>query len=169
MPHVYVAAGSNIDPQRHLAQASRELARAFPDIRFSSWYRNRAVGFQGDDFINCVAAFTTEHPVQAVVERLHEIEMHCGRPRDAARWAPRSMDLDILLYGTLICSEPKLTLPRPDLLKRAYMLGPLAELAPDLMHPCAGLTIGELWQRFDRGAHPMQRMPAPAACPAGAG
>ena len=68
------------------------------------------------------------------------------------------MDLDVLLYDNVVCSEPSLTLPRPDLLKRPYMLGPLAEIAPEVIHPTAGLTIGELWQRFDRDAHPMERV-----------
>ncbi len=68
------------------------------------------------------------------------------------------MDLDILLYGELVCVGPSLTLPRPDLLKRAYMLGPLADLAPDLRHPTAGKTIGELWREFDRCAHPLERI-----------
>jgi 2-amino-4-hydroxy-6-hydroxymethyldihydropteridine diphosphokinase len=58
------------------------------------------------------------------------------------------MDLDILLYGDLVCDEPDLKLPRPDLLKRAYMLGPLAALAPEVVHPTEGQTIGELWERF---------------------
>jgi 2-amino-4-hydroxy-6-hydroxymethyldihydropteridine diphosphokinase len=65
------------------------------------------------------------------------------------------MDLDVLLYGDLICDEPRLKLPRPDLLKRAFMLGPLAALAPELMHPTEKMTIGELWQRFDRASHPL--------------
>ena len=67
------------------------------------------------------------------------------------------MDLDVLLYGDLVCDEPELKLPRPDLLKRAYMLGPLAELAPQLVHPTAHLTIAELWRRFDQAAHPLER------------
>lgn len=160
MPDIYVAAGSNVEPEAHLEMASQELRRVFPDVRFSSWYRNPAVGFDGQDFLNCVAAFTSELPVHAVVERLQTIETLCGRPRDAPRWAPRTMDLDVLLYDRLVCDEPRLKLPRPDLLKRAYMLGPLAELAPQIVHPTAGLTIGELWQRFDRAAHPMQRVRA---------
>jgi 2-amino-4-hydroxy-6-hydroxymethyldihydropteridine diphosphokinase len=159
MPEVYVAAGSNVEPERHMRQAVAELAREFPGVRFSSWYRNRAQGFDGDDFINLVAGFTTELPVHGVLERLHAIERRCGRERDAPRWAPRSMDLDVLLYGDLECEEPGLKLPRPDLLKRAYMLGPLAELAPQVRHPTAALTIGELWSRFDRDAHPLERLP----------
>jgi 2-amino-4-hydroxy-6-hydroxymethyldihydropteridine diphosphokinase len=161
MPQVYVAAGSNVEPERHMRRAVAELEREFPGARFSSWYRNRAAGFDGDDFINLVAGFSTELPVKTVLERLHAIESRCGRGRDAPRWAPRSMDLDVLLYGELLCELPELTLPRPDLLKRAYMLGPLAELAPEVRHPIAGLTIGELWQRFDREAHPLQRLALP--------
>ena len=164
MPEVYLAAGSNVDPERHLQQAVAELAREFPGVRCSSWYRNRAVGFDGDDFINLVAGFATRLPVHGVVARLHAIESRCGRPRDAPRWAPRSMDLDVLLYGELVCEEPGLKLPRPDLLKRAYMLGPLAELAPEVMHPTAGVSIAELWRRFDRDAHPLERL-APRATP----
>jgi 2-amino-4-hydroxy-6-hydroxymethyldihydropteridine diphosphokinase len=158
MPEVYVAAGSNVEPERHLAMAVRELQRQFPGLRSSPWYRNTAVGFEGEDFINFVAAFPTDLPVNEVLQRLHDIETLCGRPREAPRWAPRSMDLDVLLYGELVCQEPHLKLPRPDLLKRAYMLGPLADLAPDLVHPTEKLTIGELWQRFDRAAHPLVRV-----------
>jgi 2-amino-4-hydroxy-6-hydroxymethyldihydropteridine diphosphokinase len=161
MPQVYVAAGSNIEPERHLAMAVRELERQFPGLRLSPWYRNTAVGFEGEDFINLVAGFATALPVDEVLQRLHAIETLCGRPREAPRWAPRSMDLDVLLYGDLVCQAPHLKLPRPDLLKRAYMLGPLADLAPDLVHPTEKRTIGELWQRFDRAAHPLVQVRAP--------
>ncbi len=158
MSHVYVAIGSNINPEENIGKAARELKRLFPDARFSSWYRNRAVGFEGDDFVNGVVGFTTELPLSTVIERLHAVEARCGRPRNAPRWAPRAMDLDVLLYDNVVCAEPTLTLPRPDLLKRPYMLGPLAEIAPEVVHPTAGLTIGELWQRFDRAAHAMTRI-----------
>lgn len=159
MPAVYVAAGSNIEPERHLRQAVAALTAAFPGIRFSPWYRNRAAGFSGADFINLAAGFDTALPLGQVLERLHAIEAACGRARDAPRWAPRAMDLDVLLYGDLVCSGPGATLPRPDLLTRAYMLGPLAALAPQLRHPTAQATIGELWERFDQGAHPLERLP----------
>lgn len=160
MPQVYVAAGSNVAPEKSLARAIAALAREFPGAAFSAWYRNRAVGFAGDDFINLVAGFATQLPVGAVVAKLHAIESACGRPRGAARWAPRAMDLDVLLYGDLVCDEPGLQLPRPDLLRRAYMLGPLAQLAPHAVHPTTHLTIGELWRRFDQSAHPLVPVPA---------
>jgi len=161
VPAVYVGAGSNVAPERNLARAVAELSREFPAARFSSWYRKRAVGFEGADFINLVAGFDTVLPLHAVLAKLRAIEALCGRPRAAPRWAPRSMDLDVLLYGELVCDEPDLKLPRPDLLRRAYMLGPLAELAPEVLHPTAHLPIGELWRRFDQAAHPLEPLPAP--------
>ena len=158
MPQVYVAAGSNVAPADHMALAERELTRAFPDVRFSPWYQNPAAGFEGSDFINLVAALSTELSVDELLLVLRGVESACGRPRDAPRWAPRTMDLDVLLYGDLVCRRPNLTLPRPDLLVRAYMLGPLADLAPELKHPSAAETIGELWRKFDKDSHPLTRI-----------
>src|SRR4029077_4713869 len=115
--------------------------------------------FTGDDFINLVAGFDTPLPLAEVVPRLQAIEALCGRGRDAPRWAPRSVALDALLYGDLVCEEPHRKVPRPDLLKRAYMLGPLAALAPEAVHPTAHATIGELWRASDQGAHARERRP----------
>jgi len=153
MTPVLVAAGSNIEPLRHLAAAVRDLAQAFPGMRRSAAYRNAAVGFDGDDFINLVVAFDSALPPATILSRLHAIEARCGRARAAPKWAPRSMDLDLLLYGDLVLDTPELRSPRPDLARRAYMLGPAAEVAPDLRHPTLGLTLGELWARFNRDAH----------------
>jgi 2-amino-4-hydroxy-6-hydroxymethyldihydropteridine diphosphokinase len=156
MVAVYVAAGSNVEPVANLRRALDVLDADFAPLRLSRAYRNAAVGFAGDDFVNLVLGFTTLLGVEAVLERLHQAEAACGRERGAPKWAPRAMDLDILLYGELVYERPGLVLPRPDLARRAYMLGPMAELAPDLRHPTLGLTMGELWQRFDRAAHAMQ-------------
>ena len=169
MPAVYVAIGSNVEPERNLSLATGELRREFPDVRFSPWYRNRAIGFEGADFINLVAGFTTTSSLDEVIARLHAIEALCGRARDAPRWAPRSMDLDILLYGELVRDEPRLKLPRPDLLKRAFMLGPLADIAPGLVHPLEKVTIAELWQRFDRAAHELIEVRSGTGTGAGCG
>jgi 2-amino-4-hydroxy-6-hydroxymethyldihydropteridine diphosphokinase len=158
MRRVFVAAGSNVDAARNLALAARELRRTFPDVQFSPAYRNAAVGFEGEDFINFVAGFDSDRGRRGVVAQLQRIEALCGRERDAPKWAPRSMDLDLLLYGDEVCDEPGLVLPRGDLVRRPYMLGPMADLAPQVRHPTLGLTLGELWQRFDRAAHAMQRV-----------
>lgn len=162
MTQVLVAAGSNVEPEHHLAAAMRDLAQAFPGARFSTAYRNAAVGFDGDDFLNLVVAFDTTLGPDAIVAELHRIEARCGRGRDAPKWAPRSMDLDLLLYGDLVGEGPGYRLPRPDLLRRAYMLGPAAQLAPAMRHPVEGCTLGELWARFDRDAHPLTPVQLPA-------
>jgi len=158
LPEVFVAAGSNVEPVVHLRRALGILGSQYPGLRRSRAWRNAAVGFEGEDFVNLVVAFETDEPVHAVIACLHQTEAACGRARDAPRWAPRSMDLDVLLYGDRVSHEPGLTLPRPDLVRRAYMLGPITELAPALRHPTLGLTMRELWEHFDRDAHPMQEI-----------
>ncbi|MGE0114712.1 MAG: 2-amino-4-hydroxy-6-hydroxymethyldihydropteridine diphosphokinase [Steroidobacteraceae bacterium] len=155
MPDVYVAAGSNIQPELNLRSALSALKRRVGDLRVSPAYRNRAVGFEGPEFINLVIGFETELTLTEVLSVLQAVENLCGRPRKAPKFEPRSMDLDLLLYGDMVCATHVITLPRPDLLKRAYMLGPLAELAPDLVHPTLKQTIGDLWREFDQAAHPM--------------
>jgi 2-amino-4-hydroxy-6-hydroxymethyldihydropteridine diphosphokinase len=153
---VLVAGGSNVEPLPNLRRALGALAGHYPGLSTSRAYRNRAVGFEGEDFVNLVIAFDTSEDVHAVVERLRETEDLCGRPRSAPKWAPRSMDLDILLYGNRVCDEPGLTLPRPDLVRRAYMLGPAAELEPRMRHPTLGATLGELWSAYPRDGHALE-------------
>jgi 2-amino-4-hydroxy-6-hydroxymethyldihydropteridine diphosphokinase len=153
---VLVAAGSNVEPVANLRRALGSLASRYPALRSSAAYRNRAVGFEGEDFVNLVLAIDTGDDVHAVMGHLHEAEALCGRERLAPKWAPRSMDLDILLYGDRVCEEPGLVLPRPDLVRRAYMLGPAAELAPAMRHPTLGATLAELWSRFPREGHPLE-------------
>ncbi|MBV8144544.1 MAG: 2-amino-4-hydroxy-6-hydroxymethyldihydropteridine diphosphokinase [Gammaproteobacteria bacterium] len=161
MPEVYVAAGSSVAPERALACAVAELQREFPGTRYSSWYRNAPADAVGPPYINLVAGFGTVLAPREVQARLRSIERRCGRvrsPAAAGARAPPPLDLDLLMYGDLVCVEPGLTLPRPELLTRAYILGPLAELAPQVMHPTARRSIGELWRGFDQAAHPLERL-----------
>jgi 2-amino-4-hydroxy-6-hydroxymethyldihydropteridine diphosphokinase len=148
MPDVYVAAGSNVEPEKNLARALDALDEQFAPLAISPAYRNPAVGFAGDDFINLVVGFSTLDSPAQVKAKLERVETDCGRPRDAPKWGPRAMDLDILMYDQLVSDEPGLLLPRPDLLRRAFMLKPLADLAPGLLHPTQHRTIGELWAQF---------------------
>ncbi|MET0291159.1 MAG: 2-amino-4-hydroxy-6-hydroxymethyldihydropteridine diphosphokinase [Steroidobacteraceae bacterium] len=151
----YLSGGSNVEPEKHLLLAARELKRSFPGTRFSRCYRNTAVGFEGPDFINFAAELPVNGDAVALRTELQRIEAVCGREPDAPRWAPRSMDLDVLLFGDEQISMPGMVVPRPDLLKRAFMLGPLAELAPDIVHPREMRRLDELWREFDRAAHPL--------------
>ena len=153
MTRVYVAAGSNVDPLAHLRTALRELGKHFA-LQISPAYRNKAVGFEGDDFINLVVGFDTDDSIDQVLAHLHEAEAACGRPRETPKWEPRTMDLDLLLYGDAI--RPDLRVPRADLLKRAYMLRPMAELAPQCVHPVARQTMLQLWNEFAQTPHAMQ-------------
>ena len=155
MPEVFVAAGSNIEPLRHLKAALADLERSYAPLTISPAYRNKAVGFEGDDFVNLVVGFSTNDSLERVRVRLQEIETDCGRPHDAPKWAPRSMDLDILLYGNEIRNEPGLVVPRPDLVKRPYMLKPMSDIAPNVMHPMALRTMRELWDAFEGKDHAM--------------
>lgn len=155
MPEVYVAAGSNVEPQRQLRTALVALRQVYPPLRISPAYCNQPVGFSGEDFINLVVGFTTAQRPAQVREQLQAIEALCGRASDAPRWAPRSMDLDILLYGDLVSEEPGMILPRPDLVRRAYMLKPLVDIAPDLIHPTLGRSMAELWNDFPQDSHPL--------------
>jgi 2-amino-4-hydroxy-6-hydroxymethyldihydropteridine diphosphokinase len=158
MTRAFVAAGSNVDAGRNLRLASDELVKEFGRVDFSPAYQNVAAGFEGDDFINFVAAFDTDLSVREVVAELQRIEAMCGRERNAPKWAPRSMDLDILLFGDMVCDEPGLVLPRPDLLRRAYMLGPMADVGGEVIHPLERRPISELWEKFDRDAHPLTKI-----------
>ena len=150
MTRVFVAAGGNIDPARRLPQALVGLRAAFGALTVSPCYANAAFGFEGEDFHNLVVAFDTALPLAEVLAQLHAIEEACGRERQAAKWAARAMDLDVLLFGDCVGEFPGASLPRPDLLKRAYMLGPLADLAPTLLHPTLGISIAELWAAYDK-------------------
>jgi 2-amino-4-hydroxy-6-hydroxymethyldihydropteridine diphosphokinase len=112
------------------------------------------VGYDGPDFINFVVEMPVAGTPALLKGELECVETQCGRLRDAPKWAPRPMDLDILLFGDVVQDTPGLVLPRPDLLRWGFMLGPLAELAPGLRHPC-GATIASLWHGFDKATHPL--------------
>jgi 2-amino-4-hydroxy-6-hydroxymethyldihydropteridine diphosphokinase len=155
MKLAYVSGGSNVDAERNLVLAARALKGRHPGARFSRCYRNRAVGFEGPDFINFVVELPVAGDPALLKGEIECVETQCGRRRDAPKWAPREMDLDILLFGDVVQDVPGLVLPRPDLLRWGFMLGPLAELAPGLVHPLEGRTIGELWAAFDQQANPL--------------
>lgn len=156
MTEVFVSVGSNVDPARHVRAGVEALRRRFGALRVSTVYQCPAVGFSGDDFYNLVLAFDTREDPHAVARALHEIEAAMGRRRGGPRFASRTLDLDLILHGDTVLHERGLELPRPDILRYAFVLRPLAELAPGLRHPVDGRSYAELWSAFDDRDQPMR-------------
>lgn len=154
MPRVYVSVGSNIDRNRNIHGALHDLRASFGHLIRSRVYETAAVGFAGDPFYNLVVAFDTPDSVDRVVGELARIESAHGRRReDLPKYSARTLDLDILLYGDLVRHDSGFDIPRGEILERDFVLGPLAEIAPDLKHPENGETFDALWSRHQRN-HP---------------
>lgn len=150
MPDVFLSIGSNIEREKHIPSALRELEERVGSLTVSGVYESEAVGFEGARFYNLVAAFSTELPVSEIVKILSEIENNHGRTRDCKKFSSRTLDIDLILYGDEVLQEGKLTLPREDITRYAFVLEPLAEIAPNRKHPVIGETYAELWAEFDK-------------------
>jgi 2-amino-4-hydroxy-6-hydroxymethyldihydropteridine diphosphokinase len=151
VPRVYVSIGSNVEREQNVRAAVRALRASFKNVETSPVYQSRAEGFDGDDFYNLAARFDTDEPLEGVCERLTAIETAQGRVRTGARFAPRTLDIDVLLYGDLIRHDDRFDIPRRDILAYAHVLGPLATLAPDLLHPETGGCLADRWRQFAAG------------------
>lgn len=145
MATAYVSVGSNVEPEQHIRRGLALLREYYGDLKLSPVYRTRAVGFEGEDFLNLALSFETRDDVQQVADRLDDIENQCGRVRSEARFGPRTLDLDLLLFDDLVIDRPRLKLPRDEILKYAFVLRPLSELAPDLAMPTANASLASLW------------------------
>jgi 2-amino-4-hydroxy-6-hydroxymethyldihydropteridine diphosphokinase len=159
----FIGLGSNLaDPVAQVEQALEALAR-LPDSTFvasSGLYRSEPMGPRDQpDYINAVAALDTRLEAHALLQALQAIERRQGRVRCGARWGPRTLDLDLLLYGKQRCDDEQLTVPHPGIQERPFVLYPLYEIAPDIDVP--GLaSLAELLagcsphavSRLDRGA-----------------
>lgn len=155
MPKVFVGIGSNIEREMNIRGGVADLRQRFGELQLSTVYESEAVGFAGSNFYNLVAAFDSDEGVQAVSDALHEIEDAHGRTREGPRFASRTLDIDLLLYGDMVLQQGKLELPRDEITKNAFVLCPLAELAPDLQHPLLNKSYAELWAAFDKAKQPL--------------
>jgi 2-amino-4-hydroxy-6-hydroxymethyldihydropteridine diphosphokinase len=153
MGKAYLSLGSNREPERHLREAIAALRRHFGGIALSSVYRTRAVGFDGGDFLNAAAIIDTSLDPFALNEWLHALEDMHGRDRSGPRFGDRTLDIDIVLFDDLMLEgEGNLQIPRAEL-KHAFVLRPLAEIAPHTVVPGTGHTLAELWELHpDRNA-----------------
>jgi 2-amino-4-hydroxy-6-hydroxymethyldihydropteridine diphosphokinase len=148
----YVALGSNLDdPQRQIERAFEALA-ALPQTRLvlrSSLYRSAPLGpVAQPDFVNAVAGLLTGLDPDAMLEHLKRSERRLGRAEPVVRWGPRRIDLDLLVQGDAMRSGEQFTLPHPGIAARAFVLLPLAEIAPQMLVPGAG-RVDHLLRRVD--------------------
>ena len=150
MPRVFVGVGSNVERDASIRAGVADLRAYYGELLLSSVYESEAVGFEGDAFYNLVAAFATDESIDAVVDVFSAIEARNGRQRGSEKFAPRTLDLDLLLYGNEIISTDRFHVPRDEILRYAFALWPLAEIAPDLLHPQVQASYAQLWGRFDK-------------------
>ncbi len=156
MPIVYLGLGSNILPEENLSLALRELRNRYGELDVSAVYRSEAVGFKGDDFLNLVVRLRSEDTPGEICEEIERLHNLSGRVRDAEKPGSRPLDIDLLLYNDLIMDESPVRVPRSDVLEYSFVLRPLAELAPDLVHPGTGKTMLTHWREFDAESHPLE-------------
>jgi 2-amino-4-hydroxy-6-hydroxymethyldihydropteridine diphosphokinase len=158
MASVYLGLGSNELPDINLAIAIRELEARYGELKRSAVYRSAAVGFDGADFLNLVVSLQSNQSPLDICGEIELIHNLAGRVRGGNKWESRPLDIDLLLYDDLVRDERPVRVPRDDILQYSFVLRPIAELAPDLVHPLTGNTVLEHWQDFDSKSHPLERI-----------
>jgi len=158
MARVYISIGSNIEREQNIRSGMQLLEKKYGKLILSSVYDSEAVGFDGNDFYNLVAGFDTDDDLFDLALALREIEDRHHRDRSGQRFSSRTLDIDLLLYGDLIVNERGVRIPRDEITSSAFVLGPLAEIDGELMHPELNKTMFSLWQAYDKASQPMQRI-----------
>lgn len=158
MAQIYISLGSNVDREKHTRAGLQALYAAFGELQLSSLFESEAVGFDGKPFYNMVIGATTSKKMPDVAQLLKQIETDNGRMLGDKKFAPRTLDLDLLLYDRLVTDE-LVQLPRSEILINAFVLWPLAEIAPHLHHPVVHKTYARLWQDFDKNKQQLWKIP----------
>lgn len=157
MSTAWLSLGSNLDAEVHLLAAAAALRERFGEVLFSPVYRTPSVGFDGPDFLNAAAALQTDLDPFALNQWLHSLEDAQGRVRGGERFSSRTLDIDIVFYDDLVLKGPgNLELPRPEL-RHAFVLKPLADIAPDYCVPTTGQSLAALWAAHPDAATPPAR------------
>ncbi|KAA6183592.1 2-amino-4-hydroxy-6-hydroxymethyldihydropteridine diphosphokinase [Thiohalocapsa marina] len=153
----WISVGSNQARESSIRAGLQALRAAFGPLTVSPAYETEAVGFRGDPFLNLVVGIDTALPVGQIVERLRAIEDAQGRVRGVDKFAPRTLDLDLLTRGDAVGIIDGYALPRREILDYAFVLGPLAAVAPAERHPLDGRCYAELWRLMQRQTGPLRR------------
>jgi len=149
MAQIYISVGTNTNRDHYLRMAVLELRQQFGALQLSSVYESEAVGFRGEPFYNMVIGASTELAIADCVAMFKAIEDRHGRVRDGEKFCGRTLDLDLLTYDQCVCQQP-VELPRAEITENAFVLWPLAEIAPTELHPTTGQTYTELWQQYPK-------------------
>jgi len=162
MGKAYLSLGSNVRPEANLASALRALHERFGALLVSPIYRTAAIGFDGPDFLNAAAILDSDLDVSALNDWLHALEDAHGRDRNGPRFGDRPLDIDIVFYDDLVTAGPgNLRLPRPEL-KHAFVLKPLADIAPGFVDPVSGKALAELWAQSPERGLPLTAVELPS-------
>lgn len=148
MAFILLSIGSNIQPQENIRSGILALKNVFGQIECSPIYESEAVGFSGDNFLNLVVALHTGLTVSQLSTVLRDIENAHGRNRAEPKFSSRTLDIDILTYDNYVGEYEGVVLPRKEILKNAFVLLPMADIVPDVRHPVADRTYGQLWHTF---------------------
>ena len=151
MTRVLLGVGSNIDREANICTGLDTLQSEFGLTRVSSVYESAALGFDGPAFFNLAVEMDVDIGLGALARYLRQMEYRMGRPRDASRFSSRTLDLDILCFGDYCGTLDGIELPRAEILENAYVLAPLAELAPEMPLPGSDENFAALWQRLSAG------------------
>ena len=149
MARIFISIGSNIEAEHYFNAALKALSTSFSNLCLSSVFESEAVGFDGSNFLNMVVAADTQLDIAQVVAVFKRIEQDNGRKVGAKKFSPRTLDLDLLLYDDCVVSAP-VELPRAEITTNAFVLWPLAEIAPNLAHPVEQQTYQALWDNYDK-------------------
>ncbi len=149
MVRIYISVGSNINREVNFRGGVQALASHFGGLILSSVYESEAVGFQGDNFYNMVVGTDTKRSISECIAVLKKIEDQFGRVRGAEKFSGRTLDLDLLTYDQHVGDTP-VVLPRAEITENAFVLWPLAEIAPNAIHPTTGISYAELWRAYTK-------------------
>ncbi|MEE4278858.1 MAG: 2-amino-4-hydroxy-6-hydroxymethyldihydropteridine diphosphokinase [Halieaceae bacterium] len=158
MTGIFLGLGSNTGPRHHLSLGLAELRELLGPLEQSAVYEGAAIGFEGDPFWNLVVRAETGLSVGELQAALRAIEYRHGRPQNATRLSARTLDIDILTFGDTVGVVDGVELPRGEITTHAFVLRPLAELAPDCLHPALGVSFGALWEGFDDSGQGLVRV-----------
>ena len=158
MATVFLGVGSNIERERYIVAGLDALQGLFGELALSSVYDSAAIGFEGQSFLNLVVQVDTALAVGELARQLRHVEVEHGRPAHATRFSSRQLDIDILTYDDQVGVIDGVALPREEILENAFVLCPLAELAPQVLHPVVGQSYAALWRGYDQAAQALTKV-----------